>query len=63
MITSCRYQWLDNMEKIRFRWNTTYMDMDYYGELFMPEEMGFTYWKLGRPDGQLPYKDRKRNLE
>ena len=54
--------WLENMEKIRDRWNTTYMDMDYWGSNFMPEEMGFIYWKLGKPDAQLPYKDRKGQL-
>lgn len=51
------------MEKIRDKWNTSYLDMCYYGAMFMPEEMGFIYWKLGRPDGQLPYKDRKGRSE
>ncbi len=46
------------MEKVRFRWSTTYMDMLHWGENYMPEEMGFIFWKLGRPDGQLPYCDR-----
>lgn len=50
--------WLDNMEKIRFRWNTTYLDMLHWGELYMPEEMGFIYWQIGKPDGQLPYRER-----
>lgn len=57
------YEWLDNMEKIRFRWFTTYMDMLFWGELFMPEEMGFIFWKLGKPDAQLPYQDRTGKLK
>lgn len=54
-------EWLDNMEKIRFRWNTTHFDMLHYGELFMPEEMGCIYFLLGKPDGQLPYYGRPNN--
>ncbi len=51
-------KWIENMEKIRDKWNTSYFDMFHYGELFMPLEMGFIYWQLGKPDGQLPYSDR-----
>ncbi len=57
-MTECNNEWLEDMEKIRFKWNTTYLDMFYYGELFMPQEMGFIYWQLGNTDGQLPYRDR-----
>ena len=51
-------EWFENMEKVRFRWLTTYLDMFYCGDNYMPEEMGFIFWSLGKPDYQLPYCDR-----
>jgi len=53
-----RNEWLENMEEVRFRWNTTYLDMIHWGDNFMPLEMGFIYWALGKPDPQLPYAKR-----
>ena len=51
-------QWLKCMEKVRDRWLTTYMDMLHWGDNFMPEEMGFIYYSLGKPDFQIPYPKR-----
>jgi len=51
-------EWLENMEQVRFRWETTYMEMMHWGGNYMPEEMGFIFWSLGKPDYRLPYANR-----
>lgn len=56
-------EWLKNMEKIRFRWLTTYLDMLHWGDNYMPEEMGFIFWSLGEPDYQIPYCERGYALD
>jgi hypothetical protein len=57
-MTSINTDWLENMKKVRFRWETTYLDHLHWGTNFMPEEMGFIYWKIGTPDQRLPYRNR-----
>lgn len=61
MMYKMNKEWLDNMNKVRDRWNTTYLDMFHWGDNFMPQEMGFIYWQTGNIDYQLPYGNRINN--
>lgn len=51
-------EWLDNMKKVRDRWESVYLDMLHWGDNYMPLEMGFIFWSLGKPDHSIPYSNR-----